>query len=612
MDAETSNRPAATGSVVPRKLRSGTERRCRARLLRPSKVLSSVTLCLLGATAAMATPKLRLSTAAIGPVNVNVGQNGGQQSVEAFNAGDGTLSLSTSSSVPWLAASIGTPRGCAFFTGSCLPVNIALTTSTLTRGLFTGTVTVTSPNTIDAPQTITVTVQAGSGIPDSLDMYVAPGASASTSFSSGSTLTTNVTNPGGGPTLSVVLSGGGSFSFNHSYRVTAQAPAGTTDGDYPGSIAVSGSSLAADNKSVPVTVHVTSQPIAAPSAQKIQFRIAQGAAKATQYIVLSNSGLGTLTVSSVGFGSGSPPAWLTTSTQANIVILTADATGLSPGVQTATASIASNARNGPVSVPIELDVLGSGPPVTYYQGVLDNATFSAGGSLAPGEIVALFGEQLTVGPPLQAASLPLGTSLGGATVTVNGQAAPIYYVSGNQIDFLIPYGAPSGAGLVSVSRDGQTGNTVSIAVAAMAPEVLPLGIGNYGNIVLGDLVTRPIPTTPGIASRPAQAGVDSLVIYALGMGQTTPPVADGVAAPAVEPLARVPTPQVIFGDGYFAGSGVIATPFFAGLTPGLVGLYQINVSVPAAAPRGATVPLVVSMGTAASNPVSIAISDPVQ
>jgi len=571
----------------------------------------SALLCVLGAAVAMATPKLRLEKSAVGPINVNVGQNGTTQTVQAFNAGDGSLALSLSANVAWLATTIGTPApSCTIFSGSCLPINIALNTSALTRGLYTGTLTVNSPNTIDAPQTITVTVQVGSGVPDSLDMYVAPGATATTTFGSGSNLATKITNPGSGPTLSISAGGAGSFAFNHSYTVTTAAPSNTSDGDYTGGITVSGSALAADNKNVPVTVHVTSQPIASASPQKVLIRVAQGAAKTTQFIVLGNSGLGTLTVSSVSFGSSGPPSWLTVATQANIVILTADPTGLSPGVQAATASVASNARNGTMTVPIELDVLTSGPPVTYFQGVLDNATFSTGGSLAPGEIVALFGEQLTKGAAVQAGSLPLGTSLGGATVNVNGQPAPVYYVAANQIDFLIPYGTPVGTALVSVSRDGQAGNTVTAPIITAAPQILPLGIGNYGNIVLGsDLVTRPMPATPGIASRPAQAGVDSLVIYALGLGQTTPPVADGVAAPATEPLARASSVQVTLGAP-FGGTQSNITPLFAGLTPGLVGLYQINIKLPGTSPVGNAVPLMLTMGGVSSNTVSIAVVAP--
>lgn len=569
----------------------------------------SAVLCLLSAAVAWATPELRLQATTVGPIFVTAGQNATAQSVEAYNAGTGTLNLTVSSNVSWIQPSIGTPYTCTIVVGFCLPVNINFNTAALTQGLYTGTLTVSSPNAIDAPQTITVTVQVGSGVPSSMDLYVAAGNTASSSFSSGSSLTTTITNPGSGPTLSISVAGAGSFFFTHTYTVTAAAPSSTANGNYSGSIAISGSSLAADNKTMPVTVHVTSQPIAAPSPQQVLFRVAQGAAPVTQYVVLNNSGLGTLTASSVSFGSTGQPAWLKVSTSANLVTLTADPTGLSPGTQTATASISSNAANGPVSVPIEMDVLTPGPPVTYFQGVLDNATFTPAIPLAPGEIVALFGEQLSSGTPTQASSLPLGTSLGGATVNVNGQPAPVYYVSSTQIDFLIPYETPVGDALISVTRAGQAGNTVSANVAAAAPRILPLGIGNYGNIVLSDLVTRPMPATAGIPSRPAQAGVDSLVIYALGLGATTPPVTDGVAAPASQPLASVSGVQVVVGS-QLKQTAVVITPLFAGLTPGLVGLYQINATLPLQTTVGNSVPLMLEMGSVSSNVVDIAVSAP--
>ena len=65
--------------------------------------------------------------------------------------------------------------------------------------------------------------------------------------------------------------------------------------------------------------------------------------------------------------------------------------------------------------------------------------------------------------------------------------------------------------------------------------------------------------------------------------------------------------RVFFGAGYLPATGVAADPFFVGLTPGLVGLYQINVTVPAEAPRGDAVPVALGSGTVVSNRVVIAI-----
>jgi uncharacterized protein (TIGR03437 family) len=235
---------------------------------------------------------------------------------------------------------------------------------------------------------------------------------------------------------------------------------------------------------------------------------------------------------------------------------------------------------------------------------LDKAIFGIGDPVAPGGIIALLGEQLTTGPVVGASSLPLGTSLGGVTVFVNNQPAPIYYVSAGQIDFMIPYATPAGNAVVRVDRDGQTGNSVSLSVVPTAPRVLPLGIGNYGIVVLSDLVTLPIPPTPDLPRRPAKAGSDAVVIYAPGLGQTSPPAVEGQAALAthVNPL-----PTVVFGESLLPGSDVNASPQYGGLTPGLVGLYQINVLVPGTSPLGNAVPVCVNQNGVVSNRVTIAI-----
>ena len=54
--------------------------------------------------------------------------------------------------------------------------------------------------------------------------------------------------------------------------------------------------------------------------------------------------------------------------------------------------------------------------------------------------------------------------------------------------------------------------------------------------------------------------------------------------------------------------GIPATPNYAGMAPTLVGVYQVNVTIPANAPTGGTVPLWLEVGTSEiSNTVLIAI-----
>ena len=73
-----------------------------------------------------------------------------------------------------------------------------------------------------------------------------------------------------------------------------------------------------------------------------------------------------------------------------------------------------------------------------------------------------------------------------------------------------------------------------------------------------------------------------------------------------------------FGQSYtintFAGGGLpvnipgtAASVQFAGLTPGEVGLYQVNAQVPQGTVKGPSVPLTISMGGVVSNTVTIAV-----
>jgi uncharacterized protein (TIGR03437 family) len=552
-----------------------------------SLVVSSI-LAITAASHLFAAAQLRLEKTAIGPISVSVGSNGPTQVVNASNAGDQPLSLRASASVPWLNAVVQPLQSCGTL-GNCLPINIALNTASLAKGSYTGIVTITDPNAIDAPQTITVTVLVGGGVPDNLTFYVpANGTPVTSTFNTARAVSTVVNQPSA-VSVSVAAPGGGSFATVWSYTVVAKANTGAAPGTYNGSLTVAGSSVAAENKTVPLTLNVTSQPIASPSALN-QFRIAAGAAKQTQYIALSNLGAGTITVSNAAAATASGGNWLAASIVNGFVAVTADPAGVAQGNYQGTVTIASNAANGTIAVPVQLEVISSGPPVVHAGGVVNNANFEPSGQLAQGDLPAIFGEQLTAGDVAQAASLPLTTSLGGATVFVNNQPAPLYYVSANQINFEIPYEAQPGPGTLRVDRDGQRGNTVSIVIAKSSPKLL-IAVDQQVNVV----------STPfGGAATPVKAG-ETITIYGLGFGQTTPPAQTGAASPS-SPLAVVPgTNEVFFGNGGLFQNPISQKPDFVGLTPGSVALYQVNVTIPANAPKGASVPVFVQGDAGTSN-----------
>jgi len=90
---------------------------------------------------------------------------------------------------------------------------------------------------------------------------------------------------------------------------------------------------------------------------------------------------------------------------------------------------------------------------------------------------------------------------------------------------------------------------------------------------------------------PAQPG-EYLVAYLAGMGLTDVQVPDGAVSPS-NPLATVSVTPVVTLNGESVNVA------FAGLTPGLVGLYQINFQVPPDASAGDLVLQITQQGVAA-------------
>jgi len=572
--------------------------------VRPARPLAWALLALSSAGVVSAEPVLRLSTAAVGPLSVALGADGPPQVIEAFNAGDGSLSLSVQADASWLAPAVGAPRPCSSREGSCIPITVALRTAALAKGIHTGVMTVSDPKAWDAPQTVTVSVQMGGGVPDRAELFVAPdGSTDSLRFETNSLLQARVTTESGGDWLTLALEGLGSFRFVLPYRIQARHLPGMGEGTYNGAVEVTGSAFAGDLKTVPVTLRVTSAPIAVAAPARLDFRVARNTIKPQGAILVTNRGLGALNISGVRPSTASGGEWLAAKVEtAAVVTVTADPTNLAPGRYEGAIEIASNAANAPLRVPVHLQVVEQGPPLAAYGGVANN-TFAPGDPIAQGGIASIYGEQFRYGDPQQG-TIPLPEELGGVKVFVNGVAARLFYVSYGQINFQMPFEAPPGRVRVTVMREGQAGNVVTAEVAERAPLLLRLGLGDYGIIVNQD-GTFPIPQLPGIPSRPAKPG-EALVAYAIGFGQTDPALATGAASPAAEPLARiVPAPTVFFGAGLTGG--VPVTPFYAGLTPNFVGLFQINVIVPDNAPKGDRVPLRVEGPGYRSNTVELAI-----
>jgi uncharacterized protein (TIGR03437 family) len=525
--------------------------------------------------------------------------------IEAYNGGDGSLTLgAVQISVPWVTATVGAAAPCQTTTlaSTCFPIQLKLNGAGLAASStpYSGTVTITAPNAVDAPQPITVIAQVGGAVPSNVSVYVAPGGVQQVLFTTNSMLSYQTKTNDGNPWLSFNLQGTGSFRFVLPYYIQVAPQPSQTSGTYTGTVTTSGSTFAGDNKTIGVTMNVTSQPIAQASASQVDLTLAQGAQPETLSLALTNAGLGTLSVQ----GVSSAGQGLSATAISGGAELTFNPGSLAPGNYAGTVTFASNAVNGPVAVPVNFTVEANGPPYIPFQGVVDDAIFEAGDPVAPGDIVALFGDQLSLNAPGLGQAPPVGTEIGTTQVLIDGQPAPLFYASYGQINLQVPVNTAVGTATVQVMRDGLTSNTVSLAIASRAPRILLIGGGPYGAIVNNTDGSYPAPagTFPGSNAHPATAG-DTLVIYCIGMGPASPAVATG-AIPTPGSLANLTvTPTINFGGSI---APVFATPFFAGLTPAYAGLYQINVTIPPNTPTGVTA-LSVVFPDSTSNTVLIAI-----
>jgi len=206
-------------------------------------------------------------------------------------------------------------------------------------------------------------------------------------------------------------------------------------------------------------------------------------------------------------------------------------------------------------------------------GVTDAANYTPiTNAVAPGELVSLYGN-FGVSTHV-AAGLPLSTTLDGVQVLVNGQAAPVFVVSQNQVSALIPYDT-SGQSFATfqVVVNGSKSNQVTVYVDNSSPGIYTLsqnGIG-AGAVLHSDYseVDNSNPAKPG----------ETVTLFLNGLGPVTPEVADGVAAPS-SPLSTSVESDSVF---LYLDDGQSFTPAsvsFAGLAPGFAGLYQVNFTLP--------------------------------
>jgi uncharacterized protein (TIGR03437 family) len=198
------------------------------------------------------------------------------------------------------------------------------------------------------------------------------------------------------------------------------------------------------------------------------------------------------------------------------------------------------------------------------------------GVVSPGSLVPLTGLGLSASS--QVATPPLPRTLADVRVRIAGIDAAIQSVSPEMIWLQVPWELPEQQAATFELLSGDSPFETApqtVDVLTLAPNIFetvdPVNAYEFYSIAVhqdwSGLVTP---------ASPAHSG-EVITLYFNGLGPVTPAVATGEAAPA-DNLARVnPAFRCQFWDSTPNDSQI----YFAGLAPGMVGVYQVSLQVPA-------------------------------
>ena len=505
-------------------------------------------------------------------------------------SGTPTYTVSTPPTDQWL---IATPTAGNMPT----PITVRVNPSTLGPGTYNSTVTITvtgvaTPVTI--PVSLNVTLRPGGAVVSPTSLPLAYPGNVTGSFTvvgSASALTFAATSSV--PWLTISPSAGAVLPASSQVVTVTANPAALTPqtAAYTGSITVTMSSSGGTSKqTVAVALTVNSQtpgvtsfwpqqiPIGAPDTP-VTIRGSNFYAQTTVTAAGATSSLKVTVISSDALLATVPAALLT-----------------APGNVTLT--VTNPAPGGPAS-PFSIPV-GNTPTIA----AICNAASYATGPISPGEIIAIFGQNIgPASPSLE--TITNGYVQGntaGVDVQINGDDAPILYASSQQVTVQVPYtvqlgtqAAGTGA-TVSLTYGSNPAATMPIDVVAAAPGLFTLSATGSGQALVLNYNSSTSSYTVNSQSSPAHIG-DIITFFLTGEGEyanASYSPETGYIVPVASSYPQLnPLPDVNIG-------GVSASNVsYAGPVPtSILGLLQINATVPSGATTGNAAPLIVTIGSA--------------
>jgi len=253
--------------------------------------------------------------------------------------------------------------------------------------------------------------------------------------------------------------------------------------------------------------------------------------------------------------------------------------GLALGANTITVVYEGDSLNSSATASTVLTLLSLSAVTPSITGLTNSASYAQ--AYAPGMILSIFGANLAL-TTTAAGSVPLPASLDNVSVTINGVAAPLYYVSPTQLNLQIPYETPaSGTAAVVVSNNGKTAST-SISMSPAAPGIF------------ADANRAIVPDSTAARGQ-------TIAIYVTGAGMVEPAVATG----SMPGNGATPVPV---GTTLVTVGGVQASTVYVGIPSWSIGVLQINFVVPSGVSTGAQ-PVVVSVGGLASAAATLNVTN---
>jgi len=487
-------------------------------------------------------------------------------------------------------------------------LNVYVNPTSLPGGSYAAIITINSASAATPVHTVPVTLEVGNA-PATLTAstnaltfnYVTGAAAPATQpielLTSGGALTVSIAITGGtwlqaSPTGSISLVGlPGTINV-------AVNPATLAPGAYTGQIAFSSSNAANKSVAVSVTLNVAA---AAPT-------IAPGGIWPPG--VLANSPATVVTITGTNFFS-------TSIVSIGATILTRTLVGPTTLLATIPASLLTTAGTlsivvstptaAAASAPAAFSAYGPGPQLW----AVTNGASANMSTVSPGGIVTIYGVglgpvALTPFPGTNPLPLALPIVAPSTSITINGDAAPLLYTSATQVSCIVPYAIAAQTGTavnLVLTYSGTASLPFTVNVVATDPGMFTLDASGVGQGAILNFNSTTGNYTVNTATNAATAG-SIVVLYATGFGVIT------CASTPSSPCTATPDETQLVAGTVMPSATVAVTiggqtaTVQAALAPigSVPGLLQINVTVPAGIPASSAVPVVVSFGTAFSQP----------